>query len=157
MKKNIKTTNDEQINDSLDTENIEEEKIDVNSMVIQSFYKALEPDIFQKYNSESVDEVFTPYLRKMNNIYNFALFALALALSLFAKEALIIVASKSYYSAAFYVPFVLVGVISSGRNPYLLPAAPSEFLRQGSQRLRCPENGNTRLRFPARQNGHRFH
>lgn len=86
------------------------------NMVIQSFYKALEPDIFQKYNSETVTEVFTPYLRKMNNIYNFALFALALALSLFAKEALIIVASKSYYSAAFYVPFVLVGVIFSGRN-----------------------------------------
>lgn len=86
------------------------------NMVIQSFYRALEPDIFQKYNVETVEKVFVPYMRKMNNIYNFALYAMALLLSLFSKEALMIVASEKYYSAVIYVPPVLVGVILAGRK-----------------------------------------
>lgn len=86
------------------------------NMVIQSFYKALEPNIFQKYNAGSVEYDFIPYMRKINDIYNFALYALALMLSLFAKEALLLVATESYYMAAVYVPLVLVGVIFSGRN-----------------------------------------
>lgn len=86
------------------------------NMVIQSFYKALEPNIFQKYNAGSAGYDFIPYMRKTNSIYNFALYVLALILSLFAKEALLIVATESYYSAAFYVPLVLVGVVFSGRN-----------------------------------------
>lgn len=86
------------------------------NMVIQSFYRALEPDIFKKYNPETVENVFIPYMRKMNNMYNFALYALALLLSLFAKEALMIVASEKYYSAVKYVPPVLVGVLFAGRK-----------------------------------------
>lgn len=86
------------------------------NMIIQSFYRALEPDIFQKYNSEAIEGIFVPYMRKMNNVYNFALYAMALFLSLFAKEALMIVASEKYYSAVMYVPSVLVGVIFAGRK-----------------------------------------
>ncbi len=96
------------------------------NMVIQSFYKALEPNIFQRYNPDTLEQDFIPYMSKMNNIYNFALYALALGLSLFSKEALMIVASKSYYSAAFYVPFVLVGVVFSGRNMLMSCALTAE-------------------------------
>lgn len=96
------------------------------NMVIQSFYKALEPNIFQRYNAESIEKDFVPYMSRMNNIYNFALYALALGLSLFSKEALMIVVSRNYYSAAFYVPFVLVGVVFSGRNMLMTCALTAE-------------------------------
>lgn len=96
------------------------------NMVIQSFYKALEPDIFQRYNKDTVEDVFIPYMRKINNIYNFTLYAMALLLSLFAKEALMIVASEKYYSAVMYVPPVLVGVLFSGRKLLIDCAIASE-------------------------------
>lgn len=86
------------------------------NMVIQSFYKAIEPNIFQKYSSDSNQTTFLPYMKKINNIYNFALYICALALVVFSEEALMIVASEKFYTAALYVPFVLVGVIFSGRN-----------------------------------------
>ena len=86
------------------------------NMVIQSFYRAFEPNIFQKYTDCGNGVEFVSYMRRMNNIYNFALYALALLLSLFAKEALVIVTSEKYYSAAVYVPPVLVGVIFAGRK-----------------------------------------
>lgn len=86
------------------------------NMVIQSFYRAFEPNIFQKYTDYGNGEVFVSYMHRVNNIYNFLLYALAIALSLFAKEALMIIASEKYYAAAFYVPPVLVGVIFSGRK-----------------------------------------
>ncbi|WP_296014181.1 oligosaccharide flippase family protein [uncultured Treponema sp.] len=96
------------------------------NMIIQSFYKALEPSIFQKYNENPDIDAFVPYMKKINNIYNFALYALALILSLFAKEALMIIAGEKYYSAAFYVPLVLIGVIFSGRNVFIECALTAE-------------------------------
>lgn len=86
------------------------------NMIIQSFYKAIEPNIFQKYSDDSNQTSFLFYMTKMNNIYNFALYVGALALAVFSEEALMIVTSEKFYKAASYVPFVLVGVIFSGRN-----------------------------------------
>ena len=86
------------------------------NMIIQSFYKAIEPNVFQKYSDDSNQTSFLFYMTKMNNIYNFALYVGALALAVFSEEALMIVASEKFYKAASYVPFVLVGVIFSGRN-----------------------------------------
>jgi O-antigen/teichoic acid export membrane protein len=85
------------------------------NIVIQGFYRSFEQKIFREHNN-------TDYLNKVDSLYKIyiaALYIPAFCVILFSKEILLFFTSSQYFSASFYVPYLVIAVIVSGMNTFI--------------------------------------
>ena len=75
------------------------------------------PFLFKRIAEEG--EASEPRLARMITYYVLLLSALAVGLSLFSKEVISILTNKSFHSAAYYVPIIVVGYLWNGL--YIIP------------------------------------
>lgn len=85
------------------------------NMVIQGFYKAVEPEIFKQYNTPSFDS----FIQKAQNGFFFVTYLGAMVLTLFSQEFFKIMSSKDFYTGYLYVPILMIGVLMTGQNVIL--------------------------------------
>lgn len=82
------------------------------NIVIQGFYKAVEPEIFQQYGKDS----FNTFIKKTQNTFFLVVYFGAMFITLFSQEVFKIMASKEFYEGYLLVPILMIGVIMTGQN-----------------------------------------
>ncbi|WP_315154278.1 oligosaccharide flippase family protein [Capnocytophaga leadbetteri] len=82
------------------------------NIVIQGFYKAVEPEIFQHYGKDS----FNTFIKKTQNTFFLIVYFGAMFITLFSQEVFKIMASKEFYEGYLLVPILMIGVIMTGQN-----------------------------------------
>lgn len=82
------------------------------SMVVQSGYRAIEPEFFKRYGSENYFE----FVRKIQSIFLFVVYSMAMILTLFSQEVFKVLASTDYYKGYLLVPVIIIGAIMTGQN-----------------------------------------
>ena len=82
------------------------------NIVIQGFYKAIEPEIFQHYGKDS----FNTFIKKTQNTFFLIVYFGAMFITLFSQEVFKIMASKEFYEGYLLVPILMIGVIMTGQN-----------------------------------------
>jgi O-antigen/teichoic acid export membrane protein len=85
------------------------------NIVIQGFYRSFEQKIFREHNN-------IEYLNKVDSLYKIyiaALYVPAFCVILFSREILLFFTSSQYFSASFYVPYLVIAVIVSGMNTFI--------------------------------------
>ena len=92
------------------------------NMLIQSGYRAFEPEIFKKFGQES----FSSFIESLHKIFMFVIFTLAIALSLFSKEILQILTNGDFIKGYTLVPIIITGVLLSAENAILGSLAVAE-------------------------------
>ena len=83
-------------------------------IAIQSGYKALEPEVYNRYGKDG----YYTFLRKTQKIYYIVVYLFAIILSFFALEVFEIMTAKPYWEGAKYVPILIIGVILNGQNSF---------------------------------------
>lgn len=84
----------------------------VLNIVIQSGYKAIEPELFRRFGKEG----FYEFMRKIQSVFFCAIYVSALLLSLYSQEVFYLMTSDAFHSAYLLVPVLVVGVIMTGQN-----------------------------------------
>lgn len=79
------------------------------NIISSGAYKAFEPHFFKTYGTST----FLPQFVKIRDNFFFLILAGALGISFFAKEFFILFTKPQYYIAYYYIPLILVGIISS--------------------------------------------
>lgn len=82
------------------------------NIIIQSGYRALEPEIFRRFNDSS----FTMFMTKTKNVFLFFVLLTALILALFSQEVFYFFTSPKFYEGYKLIPLILLGVIMMGYN-----------------------------------------
>ncbi len=82
------------------------------NIVVQSGYKAIEPEIFKRYNSTG----FTQFIGKVQSQFLFVVYVAAMTLTLYSQEVFKIMASKDFYEGYLLVPIIILGAIMTGQN-----------------------------------------
>ena len=84
----------------------------VLNIVIQSGYKAIEPELFRRFGNDG----FYSFIRKIQSIFFLAIYVGALGLCLFSQEGFYIMTSGAFHKGYFLVPALMVGVVMTGQN-----------------------------------------
>ncbi len=82
------------------------------NMIIQSGYRAIEPEIFKKYGTPE----FPNFIDTIQSRFLFVVFACAMAFTLFSQEVFKIMASEKYYEGYLLVPIIMLGAILTAPN-----------------------------------------
>ncbi|MFT4093289.1 MAG: oligosaccharide flippase family protein [Niabella sp.] len=82
------------------------------NIIIQSGYKAIEPEIFRQYKTP----FFPKFINHTKSIYFAAIYICAMGLSLFSKDFFYYFTSPPFHEGYKLVPYILCGVIMSGEN-----------------------------------------
>ena len=82
------------------------------NVVIQSGYKAIEPEIFKRYSSQD----YYIFLRKVQSLFFVVIYIVGLGLTLFSQEIFYYITAQPFHEAYKYVPILIVGVIMTGQN-----------------------------------------
>lgn len=82
------------------------------NIVIQSGYRAIEPELFRRYGKEG----FFEFIKKTQSIFFSAIYIGAFALCLFSQEIFHIMTSEAFHKGYWLVPALMVGVIMTGQN-----------------------------------------
>lgn len=85
------------------------------SIVIQSGYRAFEPEIFKQYGSAN----FKVFIEKIQRVFMFVVFVFAATLSVFAKDVLRIMTKGDFINGYLIIPIILLGVILTAQNAIL--------------------------------------
>ncbi|MFA6275881.1 MAG: flippase [Pedobacter sp.] len=85
------------------------------SIIIQGGYRSFEPEIYREYGKEN----FIVFIEKLHGLFMTVIFLIAIGLSLFAKEMLLIMTKGGFVSGYILIPIILVGVIATGQNAIL--------------------------------------
>ncbi len=82
------------------------------NMVIQGFYKAIEPEIFRQYGTSSFDT----FIQKAQNGFFFITYLGAMVLTLFSQEVFKLMASTEFYAGYLLIPILMIGVLMTAQN-----------------------------------------
>ena len=82
------------------------------NIVIQSGYRAIEPELFRRYGKEG----FFDFIKKIQGVFFGAIYIGALALCLFSQEIFYVMTSEAFHEGYRLVPALMVGVIMTGQN-----------------------------------------
>ena len=82
------------------------------NIVIQGFYKAIEPEIFQHYGKDS----FNTFIKRTQNTFFLVVYLGAMIISLFSQEVFKIMASEEFYKGYLLVPILMIGIIMTGQD-----------------------------------------
>lgn len=91
-------------------------------MFIQSGYRAFEPEIFKKFGNEG----FSSFIDGLHRIFMFIVFSMAIVLSLFSKEILLILTKGDFVNGYTLVPILITGVVLTAENAILGSIAIAE-------------------------------
>ena len=81
-------------------------------IIIQSGYRAVEPELFRYYGKPD----YYNFVRKAQTAYFLAIYVGALLLALFSQEVFIIMTAPSFHEGYNLVPILIIGVVMSGQN-----------------------------------------
>mgnify|MGYP002623805001 CR=1 FL=1 len=84
----------------------------VLNIVIQSGYRAIEPELFRRYGKEG----FFSFIKKTQNLFFSAIYIGAFALCLFSQEVFYVMTSEAFHGGYLLVPALIIGVIMTGQN-----------------------------------------
>ena len=84
----------------------------VLNIVIQSGYKAIEPELFRRFGNDS----FYDFIGKIKSIFFCAIYIGALLLCLFSQEVFFLMTSEAFHEGYLLVPALMVGVVMTGQN-----------------------------------------
>lgn len=84
----------------------------VLNVIIQSGYKAIEPELFRRFGNEG----FFEFVRKSQGVFFSVIYISAMALSLFSQEVFNMMTTDSFHKGYILVPALVVGVIMTGQN-----------------------------------------
>jgi len=82
------------------------------NIIIQSGYKAIEPEIFKRFNSPD----FATFIKQAQSIFFVFLYSGALFLTLFSQDVFKYMTSENFHKGYLVVPLIMVGVIMTGQN-----------------------------------------
>lgn len=82
------------------------------NVIVQSAYRALEPEIFKRFNSEG----FTQFVNKISTVYLALVYILAIGLALFSQEVFYFFTSKAFYNGSHIVPYIIFGILFAAHN-----------------------------------------
>ncbi|HIZ34071.1 MAG TPA: polysaccharide biosynthesis C-terminal domain-containing protein [Candidatus Bacteroides merdigallinarum] len=82
------------------------------NIVIQSGYKAIEPEIFKRYSSPD----YYKFLRKVQSLFFVVIYVAGLGLTLFSQEVFYYFTAEPFHNAYKFVPILIIGVIMTGQN-----------------------------------------
>lgn len=82
------------------------------NIVIQSGYRAIEPELFRRFGSDG----FFNFIKKTQSIYFSAIYIVAFSLCLFSPEIFFVMTSDAFHKGYWLVPSLMVGVIMTGQN-----------------------------------------
>ena len=91
-------------------------------MFIQSAYRAFEPEIFKKFGNEG----FSSFTDGLHRIFMFIVFSMAIVLSLFSKEILLLLTKGDFINGYTLVPILIIGAILTAENALLGSIAIAE-------------------------------
>lgn len=98
--------------DSLGIYNIACQMALVLNIVIQSGYKAIEPELFRRFGNDG----FYGFVRRIQSVFFLAIYVGALGLCLFSQEVFYIMTTESFHKGYLLVPALMVGVVMTGQN-----------------------------------------
>lgn len=84
----------------------------VLNIIIQSGYKAIEPELFRRFGQVK----FYEFICKTQSIFFCIIYVGALALCLFSQEFFMLMTSNAFHGGYMLVPALIVGVIMTGQN-----------------------------------------
>lgn len=84
----------------------------VLNVVVQSGYKAIEPEMFKRYGTED----YYSFVRRGQGLFFFVIYSGAMALCLFSQEAFFIMTTKSFHHGYWLVPVLILSVVMTGQN-----------------------------------------
>lgn len=82
------------------------------NVIVQSAYRALEPEIFKRFHAEG----FTQFINKISTVYLVLVYILAIALALFSQEVFYLFTSESFYKGSEIVPYIIFGILFAAHN-----------------------------------------
>lgn len=85
------------------------------SIVIQGGYRSFEPEIYKEYGKDTFDL----FIKKLHGLFMLVVFVLAIGLTLFSKELLIIMTKGDFVKGYVLIPIILIGVVATAQNAIL--------------------------------------
>lgn len=82
------------------------------NIVIQSGYKAIEPEIFKRYGATD----YFSFIKKLQSIFFIAIYVVGMCICLFSQEAFYFMTGPNFHEGYKLVPLLIVGVVMSGQN-----------------------------------------
>lgn len=82
------------------------------NLVIQSVYKAIEPEIFKRYGTDD----FYSFVNRAKSIYFSFIYVFGLIICLYSQEVFYYMTSPSFHVGYKLTPLLIVGVIMTGQN-----------------------------------------
>lgn len=92
------------------------------TILIQGFYRSIEPEIYQKYGQEN----FYNFILIVKNNYYFFLFSISSFLILFSKEIISFIAATNYHESFLYVPGLVLSITIYGQNLFFMTILTAE-------------------------------
>lgn len=84
----------------------------VLNIVINSGYKAIEPELFLRYGKDG----FYDFIHKTQSVFFCAIYLTAIILCLYSQEVFILLTSEAFHEGYLLVPALVIGVIMTGQN-----------------------------------------
>lgn len=82
------------------------------NIVIQSGYKAIEPEIFKRYGTSD----YYSFIKKLQSVFFISIYTVGLCISLFSQEAFYFMTGPEFHQGYILVPLLIIGVVMSGQN-----------------------------------------
>ena len=98
--------------DSLGIYNIACQMALVLNIIIQSGYKAIEPELFCRFGNDG----FYTFIRRVQSLFFFSIYVGALGICMFSQEVFYIMTSEAFHKGYLLVPALMVGVVMTGQN-----------------------------------------
>ena len=84
----------------------------VLNIIIQSGYRAIEPELFRRYGKDD----FYDFMRKTQSFFFFVIYVSAFALCLYSQEVFFVMTTEAFHGGYLLVPALIIGVIMVGQN-----------------------------------------
>lgn len=82
------------------------------NIIIQSGYKAIEPEIYKRHGSDN----YYGFIKKIQSAFFVVVYAAGLAISLFSQEVFYYMTSGDFHEGYKLVPILIIGVVMTGQN-----------------------------------------
>lgn len=82
------------------------------NIVVQSGYRAIEPEIYKHYGQSD----YNSFVQKIQTLYFIAIYVVGLGICLFSQEAFYFMTSSSFHEGYKLVPLLIIGVMLTGHN-----------------------------------------
>ncbi|NQX55245.1 oligosaccharide flippase family protein [Pedobacter panaciterrae] len=92
------------------------------SVIIQGGYRSFEPEIYREFNKPT----FASFVERIHKLYMFTVFFLAIVLSVFSRDILLLMTKGDFVKGYTLIPLILIGVIATAQNAILVSIVISE-------------------------------